>query len=230
MVLGRDGCQLPLGGAVLVHVPAGTDGVPVHEDRMAAGLLGRRLDALFLCLLLFPLPLLLGELAHLVHYHFHVHAPEEALHGLGPVVTVELLRSHGQDAVVEARLHGGPGPVQSRAAARTRILHVRDRDPLQAVGRQGHLASDAVLKGVDAPARVGEPGRLDVVQGEAAVLEDEVQGLAGQRLDVPVHVLAELDHCRAEDVDGPTHLLLLLSVFLYTKALRPRVSLPTISF
>ena len=199
VVLGRADGDLPLRGAVGLHVPGGLHGVGVHVQRAAgAGL--ERLAGFLPGAGVVVAPALRLQLVDA--------GGEDGRHSRRVVGADELLDAQRQAHLRLARQHVLPRAVEGEgrggaAAFDVDHRHALGEQPLLHQRREAHLPADAALPPL-AQAAVAEPGLLDqrcVATGQAGVGQHLGVGLAHQVVEALVGVLAERRARGADDVD-----------------------------
>jgi len=114
---------------------------------------------------------------------------------------VHRLGAHDECHVAQAGAQAREGLVEPGRRTRARVVAVDDGNALEPHRPQRGLAADAVLAFEHALARVGEPGRIDLVLLARGVGQRCGHRLRRQCLDRAVEVLAQRGHADADDVD-----------------------------
>ncbi len=193
VILGRHGCDLPLGGPVGVHVVAAQRGVDGHEAavrlvRLAAW---RRRDA--------------GAHGHQRREVFlrarDIPARFEQRECLGFLGDVHLLRAERQRHVAGAGFQALQRQVHGGAARGAGIFHIEDGDAFNADLGKHDLAGNRNLALQRAVGHAGVVGRTNVGTVAAGVLKRAVQRLARQIVERACCVAPKHRHGDAGDIE-----------------------------
>src|SRR5471032_2445148 len=193
VVLGGDGGDLALRGAVALHVVAADGGVDVHEH--AVGLVGhaarRRHDAFAH-----------GQQRGLVLLdRRNVPAAVEGGEHLGLVGDVHLFGADGQRDVALAGAQRYRGQVEGRGAGGAGVFHRVDGDAFDAQAAHGDRAGDRGLALELAVGQRAVVGRAEVGLVAAGVVQRQADRFADQVVQAAFEQAAELGHADANDVD-----------------------------